>query len=151
METADKLHPPDRDRPVTLDLVPHETLKFHPLYRAAFDNRLRVLLSPSSGNPAPGVALSQANIMARYDAVAGDFRRTLECEAMRWGRTHAQDRMKIWRGRINYFREGDDTAAPPSPAPYATGFVRQTRSNLKQIARDARLINGKRHAKCLGG
>ena len=142
LETEDKLHPPNPLLPVALDLVPHEILKFHPLYRAAFDNRLRFQLSPSSANPAPGVALSQANIMARYDAVAGDFRRTLECEAMRWGRTYAQDRMKEWRGQVKRFRDGDGSmAGPPGPAPYANGYVRQTRSNLKQIARDARLIN----------
>jgi hypothetical protein len=139
---ADKLNPSDPDLPVSLDLVPHESLKFHPLYRAAFDNRLRFLLTPSSANPAPGVVLSQTNIMARYDAVAGDFRRTLECEAMRWGRTYAQDRMKEWRGLVKRFRDGDGSmAGPPGPAPYANGYVRQTRSNLKQIARDARLLN----------
>ena len=50
--------------------------------------------------------------------------------------------MKEGRGQVKRLRDDDDSLeGPPGPAPYANGHVRQTRSNLKQIARDARLLN----------
>lgn len=73
--------PPGED-PVEIipDQHPHEHLKFHPQSRAAFDARLQALLRASSANPNGPWPLTQEGLLARFDAHAGEFRRTFECE-----------------------------------------------------------------------
>lgn len=84
--------------PVCLEpgLRPHEYLKFHPAYQAAFDARLSVLLKTGTSAPGGQPLLGQASLLARFDALALDYRRTLECEAMRWGGAAAATLPHSW-------------------------------------------------------
>jgi hypothetical protein len=105
-------------------------LKYHPTYRAAFDTRLRALLQPVSGNPGP-VPLPQASILTRFDQQAGDLRRTLECEVMRWGAIYLPS---SWATQMVQIRSGNPVGAPNTP-------MLRTRGVVKTSARESRLLN----------
>jgi len=123
------------------DLVPyqrpHEHLKFHPTYRAAFDARLRVLIRNQASSAGPAGPLSQNNILNRFDLHAGDFRKTLECEIMRWAGSAARSESTDlraypanWQNTINASHL--DTGA---------NNTYNTRAKLKVNARESRLLN----------
>jgi hypothetical protein len=119
-------------------LRPHEHLKFHPQYRTRFDQRLtQFLKTPPPGGGPP--LLSQAALLARFDNVAQDFRRTLECEVMRWGEFQSRFQQTPqpawelpakWENNINTVR---------FTVPSAKLLL--ARNTLKQQARDSRLLN----------
>jgi hypothetical protein len=113
-------------------------LKFHPQYRTRFDQRLtQFLKTPPPGGGPP--LLSQAALLARFDAVAQDFRRTLECEVMRWGEFQgrfqqtpqpAWELPAKWENNINTVR---------NTVPSAKLLL--ARNTLKEQARESRLLN----------
>jgi len=123
------------------DQRPHEHLKFHPTYRAAFDARLRALIRNQASSAGPAGPLSQDNILARFNLHAGDFRKTLECEIMRWAGTRSQTAglsefndlsayPAYWQNTINasHLNTGNDNTY-------------NTRAKLKVNARESRLLN----------
>ncbi len=119
------------------DQGPHEHLKFHPTYRAAFDARLRALIRNQASSAGPAGPLSQSNILDRFNLHAGDFRKTLECEIMRWAGSAARSESTNlraypanWRNTINasHLDTGDNNAY-------------NTRAKLKVNARESRLLN----------
>ena len=141
-DDVDMLLPRDRvtGQAIT-DLVPdqrpHEHLKFHPTYRAAFDARLRALIRNQASSAGPAGPLSQSNILNRFDLHAGDFRKTLECEIMRWAGSAARSESTNlraypanWQNIINasHLDTGSDNAY-------------NTRAKLKVNARESRLLN----------
>lgn len=121
-------------------LRPHEHLKFHPQYRTRFDQRLtQFLKTPPPGGGPP--LLSQAALLARFDNVAQDFRRTLECEVMRWGEFQSRFQQTPqpqpawelpakWENNINTVR---------NTVPSAKLLL--ARNTLKEQARESRLLN----------
>jgi hypothetical protein len=119
-----------------------ELLKFHLPYRAAFDARLDALLRASSASPTGPWPLTQESLLARFDAHAGEFRRTFECEAMRWGDHYNRRNVPfpnivhtlpgVWANNLQEIRFATDE--PPAP-------MLRTRRNLKELARESRLLN----------
>jgi hypothetical protein len=119
-------------------LRPHEHLKFHPQYRTRFDQKLtQFLKTPPPGGGPP--LLSQAALLARFDTVAQDFRRTLECEVMRWGEFQSRFQQTPqpawelptkWENNINTVR---------NTVPSAKLLL--ARNRLKKQARESRLLN----------
>jgi hypothetical protein len=119
------------------DKRPHEHLKFHPTYRVAFDARLRVLIRNQASSAGPAGPLSQINILDRFNLHAGDFRKTLECEIMRWAGSAARSESTNlraypanWQNTINASHL--DTGA---------NNTYNTRAKLKVNARESRLLN----------
>lgn len=117
------------------DLRPHEYLKFHPAYQAAFDARLRVLLKTGTTAPGGQPLLGQASLLARFDALALDFRQTLECEAMRWGGTSAVELPMRWGLEVDDHRRVLLEDGQPAAS------LLRTRQFLKTNARESRLLN----------
>jgi CotH kinase protein/Fn3 associated len=79
------------------DQAVHNAAKLTPEYVARFASRLQFhLAGPLSFNA----------ISSRFNAMAGDFRLTLECEALRWGRPpyEGDNLIQRWDGDISYLK-----------------------------------------------
>jgi hypothetical protein len=106
----------DLDRIGFYQLAPHNAVKFNPDYASAFSARLQTHLAGP---------LSQAALAARFNALAEDFRLTLECEALRWGRNIAgsTEASTLWSQNMIPIREAVTrpfAALPETPSTYNT-------------------------------
>ncbi len=141
-DDADMLVPRDRvcgldPEYLVPDLGPHEHLKFHPTYRAAFDARLRALIRNQASSAGPAGPRSQNNILNRFDLHAGDFRKTLECEIMRWAGSAARSESTDLRAYPAYWQN----TINESHLDTGGNNAYNTRAKLKVNARESRLLN----------
>ncbi len=79
------------------DQAVHNAAKITPEYVTRFGSRLQTHLTGP---------LSFSAVTARFDGVAADFRLTLECEALRWGRppVDGDNRISRWEEDIAYLK-----------------------------------------------
>jgi hypothetical protein len=79
------------------DQAVHNAAKITPEYVTRFGSRLQTHLTGP---------LSFSAVTARFDGVAADFRLTLECEALRWGRppVEGNNRITRWEEDISYLK-----------------------------------------------
>lgn len=81
----------------------HRSIKFLPEYSTVFGSRLQTHLAGP---------LSQESMTSRFHALVSDFRLTLECEALRWGRLipSGTDALATWENTLVSVR---DTVVKP--------------------------------------
>ena len=120
------------------DLRPHAYLKFHPTYQTAFHTRLLAVLPQSASSAGPAGVLNDAGLFALFDAGAADFRRTLECEIMRWGYFSVESiSATILPGAWQQQLLGDGI----NSSGYRNGALLRARSAFKGLMRESRLLN----------
>ena len=126
------------------DLRPHAYLKFHPNYQSAFHTRLLAVVRQTATSAGPAGLLNDANLLAHFNAGATDFRRTLECEIMRWGyysndALSATDLPSVWQKQM--IGEIDPITAEQITVGYRNGAIPRARSAFKLLTRESRLLN----------
>ena len=120
------------------DLRPHAYLKFHPTYQTAFHTRLLAVLPQSASSAGPAGVLNDTGLFALFDAGAADFRRTLECEIMRWGYFSVESiSATILPGAWQQQLLGDGI----NSSGYRNGALPRARSTFKRLMRESRLLN----------
>lgn len=91
----------------------HRAVKLEEPYSAAFSARLQAHLAGP---------LSQSSMTGRFNAIVCDFRLTLECEALRWGRLipSGADPLATWENTLIPIRNAVVNSYAPDPTTPST-------------------------------